>query len=225
MITLICFYGDKLSVFHTPKSLSTFVLFIHSFPIKYFPLCLILLQPIPSTLHFLALNSIPKVYSISESYLDLFVNAHSLLDFQFFMVIWQHLQTDSYNYSLFLSYNLHRPRTSLGPILIIEELHFSHCTILTSDLLLLFSFLCCSKSFIHFSKPPFNPPTFSSFQRYFVMLLHTLCLLPSTYLFPSGFSFFHLYICRKVLVNFYIFILYFSQSYFLLLYGFLHIHF
>ena len=29
---------------------------------------------------------------------------------------------------------------------ILEELHFSHCTILTSDFLLLLSFLCCSKS-------------------------------------------------------------------------------
>ena len=46
-------------------------------------------------------------------------------------------------------------RISIGPGnvlgLILEELHLSHCTILTSDFLLLFSSLLLKKSSIHFS--------------------------------------------------------------------------
>ena len=86
--------------------------------------------------HFLALNS------TSQSLLHLWILYTSFCKcsrsfcFLFFLIIWHHFQIDSYNYSLPLSYHLHRPRTSVGPILILEELHFSHYIILTSDLLL-----------------------------------------------------------------------------------------
>ena len=75
VISLICFSGDKLSVIHTLKSFSTFVLLIYSFLIEYFPLYLILQQPISSTIHFLALNSISQSLLYLWIFSNPFVNA------------------------------------------------------------------------------------------------------------------------------------------------------